>query len=239
MKNYPGKRSMAVTALAAAAATGLAACGSNSGGSAAAPTQTVTATVTAHAAAMTSSAKHVSPAQVSLSKAMRMLWDQHMEWTYATVAAFASGSPGFQATLDRLLQNQTDIGNAIKPYYGDKAGNELTTLLRAHIMGYVPVLQDAKAGDSAGVTKAFANVLANGVQIGKFLEQANPKNWPAPTMEDMMTTHNKQTLSYAALQLQGKYPQSIAGYGVAEAHMQDMADMLTAGIVAQFPSDFH
>ncbi len=31
----------------------------------------------------------------------------------------------------RLLRNQTDIGNAVKPYYGAAAGNQLTKLLKA------------------------------------------------------------------------------------------------------------
>ncbi len=174
---------------------------------------------------------------------MRALWEQHMEWTYSTVAAFAAGSAGFNDTLTRLLMNQTDLGNAIKPYYGRAAGNELSTLLHHHIEGYVPVLEDAKAGNSAGAKTAFAAVLANGVTIGKFLAKANPKHWSASEMESMMNVHNNQTLQYASDQLEGNYSASIgnysasiAEYGLAEQHMLDMADMLTDGIVAQFPS---
>lgn len=188
--------------------------------------------------AVTSYQACVASPAVQLHDAMRSLWSQHMEWTYATIAAFASGSSGFAATLDRLLANQTDLGNAIKPYYGDAAGDQLTALLKAHIDGYVPVLQAAKAGDTGGVDTAFAAVLANGVQIGDFLASANPDNWSAHMMEDMMNTHNNQTLGYAAGQLQGDFGGSISDYGVAEAHMADMADMLTEGIIAQFPDEF-
>lgn len=160
-----------------------------------------------------------------------------MEWTYATIAAFKGNQAALTSTLTRLLANQSDIGNAIKPIYGDAAGAQLTTLLQTHIKDYVPVLQAAAAGNTAGVKAAFAKVLANGVAIGKFLEGANP-NWPAGSIQAMMNTHNEQTLAYAAAQLQGNYAKSIQLYGVAEKHMWDMGTMLAAGIIKQFPTKF-
>jgi hypothetical protein len=175
--------------------------------------------------------------KVALQKTMRVLWAQHMEWTYATVAAFAAGTPGLDATLDRLLRNQTDIGDAIKPYYGEKAGDALTKLLRTHITDAVPVLTAAQSGDQAALDAAIAAWKANARQIADFLAAANPY-WSQAQMRRMMTTHIDQTVAYAAAQLEGRYARSIRIYGRAEQHMLAMADMLSNGIIAQFPDKF-
>jgi hypothetical protein len=53
-----------------------------------------------------------------------------------------------------------------------------------------------------------------------------------------MKEHTDQTVVYASDQLRGKYADSIAAYGVAEAHMLQMADLLSAGIIKAFPSKF-
>ena len=57
---------------------------------------------------------------------MRRLWEDHITWTRLAVISLISGSPDTNATVARLLRNQADIGNAVKPFYGKAAGNALT-----------------------------------------------------------------------------------------------------------------
>lgn len=178
-----------------------------------------------------------SSAEMRLHTDMRALWAQHMEWTWAAVAAFAEDSDGLSATLDRLLANQADIGDALRPFYGPQAADQLTALLREHIQDAVPVLVAARAGDQAALEEAVAAWYANAEEIGNFLADANP-NWARGEMVQMMRMHITQTVGYAAEQLQGHYASSISRYDAAEAHMMDMADRLTAGLVEQFPERF-
>ena len=173
--------------------------------------------------------------QRDLYLAMRDLWSQHMEWTYAAVTAFVSDSPGFDASVDRLLQNQKDIGNAIKSFYGKAAGNKLTALLTEHIQLAVPVLVAAKKGDSDALDAAVADWYRNAREVGSFLAKANPA-WKGA--RKMLKVHITQTVAYASDQLQGDYAKSIRDYDEAEGHMLMLADQLSAGIIKEFPGRF-
>jgi hypothetical protein len=225
--------SVALSVLGLLGSAGLAGCSTTGSESAAADT--------GHAAvSMMDMSQHgakETSKQIALYSAMDHLWAQHMEWTYATVVAFAQESPALTPTLNRLLQNQVDIGDAIKPFYGDKAGDRLTALLKEHITDAVPVLIAAKAGDSAALDTAVTAWYANANAIGDFLAAANP-NWKKADMESMMHTHITQTIAYASDALAGDYDKTIADYGVAEQHMQEMSGMLSAGLIQQFPKKF-
>jgi hypothetical protein len=149
-------------------------------------------------------------AQVAFHDAMRKLWEDHITWTRLAIVTFAAGSAGFGATAARLLQNQVDIGDAIKPFYGDAAGEQLTALLREHILIAVEILQAAKAGDTAAFNAANERWYANANDIADFLSAANPRFWPNATMRADMKTHLDQTLAEAADELAGNYAASVA-----------------------------
>jgi hypothetical protein len=180
----------------------------------------------------------VTARQAAFHDAMRKLWEDHITWTRLAIVSFAAGLPDLQATEARLLANQVDIGNAIKPYYGRTAGNRLTALLKDHILGAVALLQAAKAGDQAAITKASTAWYANANQIADFLNRANPRQWSRKAMRSMMKTHLDQTLAEAQHRLQGNFAADIRDYEAVHRHILEMADMLSDGIVRQFPRRF-
>jgi hypothetical protein len=180
----------------------------------------------------------VTARQLAFHDGMRKLWEDHITWTRLAIVSFVSDLPDLQATEQRLLRNQTDIGNAIKPYYGKKAGNELTALLKQHILGAVNLLAAAKAGDQAKVANASAAWNANGRQIADFLHSANPHAWATKDMRAMMQTHLDQTLKEAVDRLNGRYAAEIRDYDAVHRHILEMADMLSDGIIKQFPARF-
>lgn len=173
--------------------------------------------------------------QVTLRDGMRKLWADHMQWTYATVNAFYHNEKALQPTLARLLRNQKDIGGAVASYYGKTAGDRLTALLTTHIQQSVPVLTAARAGDKPALDKALADWYANAEEIALFLSAANPKRWPESATKPMMKGHIDTTVAYAVDLLKDDYEGAIKHYDGAYDHMMMLADVLTDGIVAQFP----
>ena len=179
--------------------------------------------------------------RVAFHDAMRKLWEDHITWTrlYIVSAATEAGDlPDIGPTTDRLLANQTDIGNALKPFYGEAAGNQVTALLREHILTAAQLIAAAKAGDTAAVDAASTAWYANAHQIAVALNGLNPDNWPLADLDAMMKDHLDLTLAEAVARLQGRYADDIAAYEQVHAEILEMADMLSDGIVAQFPSKF-
>ena len=179
--------------------------------------------------------------QAKFQDAMRKLWEDHITWTRLAMVSLAHDLPDLPdlpATQARLLKNQEDIGNAIKPYYGRAAANQLTALLEEHITGAVAVLAAAKAGDQALIEQRSAEWHRNGNEIADFLHDANPRHWAQRTMRAMMKTHLDDTLSEAVHRLQGNYAADIRDYESIHDHILEMADHLTDGIVQQFPRRF-
>ena len=173
--------------------------------------------------------------------AMRKLWEDHIVWTRQFIVSAATETenlPDTGPTVDRLLANQTHIGDAIKPFYGDAAGDQLTALLREHILTAADIIAAAKAGNAADVDAALAAWYANADEIATFLSEANPRNWPLDDMKAHMKSHLDLTLEEALARLDDRYVDDIAAYDKVHADILKMADMLSAGIIAQFPSRF-
>jgi hypothetical protein len=100
------------------------------------------------------------------------------------------------------------------------------------------LLTAAKAGDTAAFDEAHQAWYRNGRQIARFLHRANPENWPLRDLRSMMKEHLDLTLAEAADRLAGKFRRDIADYDAVHVEILHMADMLSRGIVQQFPGKF-
>jgi hypothetical protein len=176
------------------------------------------------------------PAGQSLKLAMRKLWEDHITWTRVFIISALADLPDKAAATDRLLQNQVDIGNAIKRFYGDAAGTKLTGLLKDHIVIAADIVAAAKGGDTEKLNASKAKWTANADEIASFLSAANPKNWPAPEMKAMMRDHLAATTAELEARLNKDWAADVKAYDRVHDQIVSMSDALSDGIIKQFPA---
>lgn len=174
---------------------------------------------------------------VELKMAMRRLWEDHITYTRNYIISAVAGLEDADRVAERLLKNQDDIGGAIKPYYGDEAGNKLTALLRDHILIATEVVTAAKAGNNDSLAAGQVRWTANGKDIAGFLSEANP-NWSKPDLESMLQKHLDLTTAEVVGRLKKDWAADISAYDEGHDHMLMFADALTEGIAKQFPDKF-
>ena len=66
----------------------------------------------------------------------------------------------------------------------------------------------------------------------------NPDNWPLSDLRAMMHRHLRLTAREAVAELSGNYTGSVRAYDRVEREILGMADMLSTGIIKQFPHRF-
>lgn len=89
-----------------------------------------------------------SKAQVELWNKNRLLWQQHVTWTRMAITAIVFKVPDLKYVLARLLRNATDMGDSLKPYYGEQIGNIYSNLISEHLMIAADLVTAAVNGET-------------------------------------------------------------------------------------------
>lgn len=173
----------------------------------------------------------------SLQHALHRLWTDHVFWTREYLVSAIADTPDVGAAADRLLRNQEDIGNAIKPIYGDAAGDALTDLLKQHILIAVDLVAAAKAGDNERFAAEDEKWNRNAVDIAVLLSSANP-NWDKRDVHDLVAQHLELTRNEAVARLTKDWASDVVAYDDIMTEILTLADVLSSGIVKQFPEKF-
>jgi hypothetical protein len=247
---------------------------------------------------------------------MREVWSDHIAYTRSFIVSASAGLGDTSEVLQRLLRNQDEIGEVIKPYYGDAGGTQLASLLRSHIQlagkalvaakgstpthvgmnmtmtetnayistpmsrdtvaagsnttktnsqnapaparvrdttkattaqagvsaeGQMQAGQQAQAGqvDSVQLNQAVTALKANADSIATFLSQANPRGFPRDVLRGGLQMHIDLLLKEVTAHLKKDWSGSVAAYDESQRQASQMADMLSEGIMKQFPSRFN
>ncbi|RCX17777.1 hypothetical protein DFP94_108138 [Fontibacillus phaseoli] len=179
----------------------------------------------------------ISPAVFKLASEMRKLWIDHVVWTRNYIVSAVEGLQDQKPVLARLLKNQQDIGDAIKPYYGEAAGNKLAELLREHILIAGKIVDAAKSGQQAEVEKLNKEWYRNADDIIQFLTRANPY-WTVKELQPIFYHHLQLVTDAVTARIKKDWDADIRAFDEGQKHILVLADVLSKGIIRQFPDKF-
>lgn len=174
---------------------------------------------------------------VKLQLAEQKLWIDHVSWTRSFIVSDLSSLDDKDVVLQRLLKNQDEIGSSIKPYYGEEAGNKLSKLLREHIAIGGQVVDAAKNNNKDDLDKYNKSWYKNADEIADFLANANP-NWSDSQLKDMLHKHLEFVTDQVIARIKKDWSADVESYDKGEEHMIKFANILTEGIIKQYPDKF-
>lgn len=176
-------------------------------------------------------------AEVDLKNNMYKLWEAHAAKTRNMILCIVDELPGKEQALKSLRQNQVDIGDAIKPFYGEEGGKTLTSLLEQHTALAAEVATAAKAGDDTRREEANTRWNVNAKIIAAYFSNANPY-WSTADMQEMMNTHLNLTNDVVQQRVKKNYEADLIAYEKVQVEVVKMSDILAEGIVKQYPEKF-
>jgi len=146
----------------------------------------------------------ISPLKVDLRSALRKLFTDHAVYTALVMKSIVDSGKDISVLLNRLLLNQKDIGDQLKPIIGNENGDKITEVLTSHIKLAGEVIKAAKNLNPNLNDKI--NILFNNSDIvAETLTSLNPEALPFDLTQNMFHTHNQFVIDMTVGRLAGDY----------------------------------
>lgn len=104
----------------------------------------------------------------------RILWMEHVNWTRMTIISIVFGLPDLPFVQERLLQNATDLGNCLRPFYGDQIADRYAELIKEHLLIAAQLVTATAKGDTTTADAKEKEWYRNADDIAIFLNRINP-----------------------------------------------------------------
>lgn len=171
--------------------------------------------------------------EVKLKVTMRKIWEDHAIWTRQFIVDLLANLPSIDKTTERLLKNQEAIGNCIKPFFGDTAGDTLASLLKDHINITVDLLKAIKARDVIRSTTLETDAVTNAENIATFFSTINPY-YSRDELIEMLDTHLILVKYQFIARMSGDYNADVMYFDMGLHHILMISDYLFKGIIERF-----
>lgn len=161
----------------------------------------------------------------------RYVWDEHVFYTRNAIISILENLADAEYVTNRLIENQNNIGNLMRPYYSADVVDEYVSLLKDHI---ALVAEFAKAvRDKKDIMPIQSQMQSNSAAIVSFLNTADPNRWSTTVVNNLWSKHMDYTAQQVMSRVNKEWLTDIAAADENHKVITEFADLFGNGIVFQ------
>lgn len=179
----------------------------------------------------------ITEKEQELNQYLRKLFAEHAFWMRQYVVSYFTGSKDVNDVTKRLLKNQEQIGRSLGMWYGDKNGARISDIMKDQLIAFGDMLNGMLSKEKNLSVVGEKKWNDNTEKLVDFLVQLNNK-WGVE-LSQHFKQYNEMMTNMAINRYRQKHYDEINSFDKAYTHaMNDIADVLTKGIVRQHPEQF-
>lgn len=162
----------------------------------------------------------------TIKETLRKLFTDHDHYTHQYIISEIFQLPNLSFIVNRLMQNQEDIGLSLKSFIGTRNSNKLTDLLKEHINCASEVIK-ASIINSNTLKRKVNLLFENSSDISELISSFNPEILLYDDVKKHFDEHNNYVINLTTLYLNNNYSNTIEEYDCYYTHMLFFSDMLS------------
>jgi ribosomal protein S17E len=162
--------------------------------------------------------------------ALRVLFTDHAMYTKFVIVSVFDETPNLNFLLERLLKNQEDIGNVLKPFTSTEIGNKITEILKEHIKLAGDCLVNLKSKNMTELNKSKNELFRNSNDFSLYLSKINSEKYPYEEIKEQFDAHNQHVIDMALNYHSKNFKNEIELYDQYFKHMMMFSDLIASGL---------
>lgn len=162
-------------------------------------------------------------------------WVDHVVYTRNAILCILANGGDVQVAVARLLKNQDDIGDLLRPYYRTTDVDQVVDLLKQHISIAGNIITAVMT--SSDITALKKQWEDNCAAIVSALVGMN-SYWDTSTLSSLWADHLSLTLDEITYRVSKNWSSDILNFDKILNNAHKLADSLACGVISQFPLKF-
>lgn len=173
------------------------------------------------------------PEEMELNNDMRQGWNDHSMWTAMFINSLFNTLKNTDDVAKRLMQTPEDIASVFEKFYSMSMVNQLKQLLTEHVRLAGELAMAIRDNNMERAAQIENQMNQNADQIARMLANANSK-YDYEELRRMLRMHMDLLKNTMMAEANGEHAEVVRLTDENQAHLMEMADELTEGLVEQF-----